>query len=200
MISIYQIKPAFQRLLRPMLHSLHRIGVQPNHLTVLAIATSLSVGLAFYLWPNGWMRLVLPLFLLIRMALNALDGMLAITYDQRSPSGELLNETGDVISDAALYIPLIALTDLNALSVIIFVWLAALNEFAGVIAKVISGVRRYDGPMGKSDRALVVGVTIFVSYFWHEVIRYLNPILYLSIALMVLSTYLRLRRCLRTGA
>jgi CDP-diacylglycerol--glycerol-3-phosphate 3-phosphatidyltransferase len=34
----------------------------------------------------------------------------------------------------------------------------ALNEFAGVLGAVVSGERRYEGPMGKSDRTLVWGV------------------------------------------
>ena len=199
MISIYQIKPAFQRLLRPLLKVLFKLGVLPNHLTLLAMFSSILIGIGFYVEPNGIMRLILPLFLLFRMALNALDGMMATTYELKSRAGEILNEVGDVISDAALYIPLIALTETSALVVIVFVWLAALNELAGILAKVISGERRYDGPMGKSDRALVIGLTLFIGYFWGGITLYLNIILSAAILLMVLSTYLRLKRCLKTG-
>lgn len=41
----------------------------------------------------------------IRMALNALDGMLARECNQQTRLGAILNETGDVISDIALYLP-----------------------------------------------------------------------------------------------
>jgi phosphatidylglycerophosphate synthase len=39
------------------------------------------------------------------MALNALDGMLARECNQQTRLGAILNETGDVISDIALYFP-----------------------------------------------------------------------------------------------
>lgn len=47
--------------------------------------------------------LALPIGLLIRMALNALDGMMARTYNQTSKKGELLNEIGDVVSDVFVF-------------------------------------------------------------------------------------------------
>ena len=37
-------------------------------------------------------------------------------------------------------------------------WLAAINEYAGVLGASVSGERRYEGPMGKSDRTLVLGI------------------------------------------
>ena len=40
------------------------------------------------------------------MMLNALDGMLAREFDRPTPLGALLNEIGDLVSDAALYLPL----------------------------------------------------------------------------------------------
>jgi len=43
--------------------------------------------------------------LFIRMALNALDGMLAKEYALQSKKGAMLNEMGDVLSDIALYLP-----------------------------------------------------------------------------------------------
>lgn len=38
------------------------------------------------------------------MALNAIDGMLAREFNQQSTLGAILNEVGDIISDAALYL------------------------------------------------------------------------------------------------
>ena len=46
-----------------------------------------------------------PVWLLARMALNAIDGMLAREFHQKSVLGGYLNEIGDVVSDAALYAP-----------------------------------------------------------------------------------------------
>ena len=49
--------------------------------------------------------LLIPVWLLVRMALNAIDGMLAREFGQKSGLGAYLNEIGDVVSDAALYAP-----------------------------------------------------------------------------------------------
>ena len=39
------------------------------------------------------------------MAFNAIDGMLAREFGQKSRLGAYLNELTDVVSDAALYLP-----------------------------------------------------------------------------------------------
>ena len=41
----------------------------------------------------------------LRMAFNAIDGMLAREFGQQSALGAFLNELTDVVSDAALYLP-----------------------------------------------------------------------------------------------
>jgi CDP-diacylglycerol--glycerol-3-phosphate 3-phosphatidyltransferase len=92
------------------------------------------------------------------MALNAIDGMLAREHGQKSRLGALLNELGDVVSDCALYLPLAVVPAFDARLVVGIVLLAALSEMAGVLGPTIGASRRYDGPMGKSDRAFAFGL------------------------------------------
>lgn len=91
------------------------------------------------------------------MALNAIDGMLAREHGQRSTLGAYLNELTDVISDAALYLPFAFVAPFGALSVGLVIWLAAVSEMAGALGPMVGASRRYEGPMGKSDRAFVFG-------------------------------------------
>ena len=72
----------------------------------------------------------------------------------QSSTGAILNELGDVVSDAVLYLPFAFLPGINDLLVIVLVILAILVEMTGVIAVQIGASRRYEGPFGKSDRAL----------------------------------------------
>ncbi len=156
--SIYQLKPAFQRLLRPLAGGLVRAGVTPNQVTVAALLLSAAAGAVVALLPEErWPLLLLPAALLARMALNALDGMMAREHGLASPLGALLNELSDVASDALLYLPLALVPPFPAAAVVVGVVLAALGELAGVAALAVGASRRYDGPMGKSDRALVFG-------------------------------------------
>ena len=102
--------------------------------------------------------LVLPFALALRMALNAIDGMMARELAMESRLGAYLNELGDVIADAALYLPFALLPGVNAPLVAIVVVLAMTSEMAGVLASSFGISRRYDGPLGKSDRAFAFGV------------------------------------------
>ncbi len=91
------------------------------------------------------------------MALNAIDGMLAREFKQQSHAGAILNEVGDVVSDAALYAPFFVLPGASLALGAAVIFLSLLTEFVGLLGHVTGAGRRYDGPLGKSDRAVVFG-------------------------------------------
>jgi CDP-diacylglycerol--glycerol-3-phosphate 3-phosphatidyltransferase len=159
MPSIYDIKPAFQNLLRPLTRSLASAGVTANQITVLAAALSIAVGACIAWQPLArWPLLLVPAFLFVRMALNAIDGMLAREHGQKSRLGAILNEIGDVVADTALYLPFARVPGFDPLLIVLIVILAIISEMTGVVAIQIGATRRYDGPMGKSDRAFLFGL------------------------------------------
>ena len=159
MASVYDLKPKFQSLLRPMVGAMASAGITANQVTIAAAVLSILTGAAVYHWPsNPRVLLLVPLVLFLRMALNAVDGMLAREHDQKSRLGALLNELGDVISDAALYLPFGLVPGLDLRLVVLAVVLAIIGEMTGVVAIQIGAARRYDGPMGKSDRAFWFGL------------------------------------------
>ena len=167
MPSVYDLKPKFQALLRPLANGVVRAGISPNQVTLLALAGSFVVG-AMPVCPAHkplWL-LALPVWLFLRMALNAIDGMMAREHNRATPLGAVLNEFGDVLSDLALYLPLAALDESARWPVILFALGAALTEFCGVLTRALGGTRRYDGPMGKSDRAFVIGALATATAFW----------------------------------
>jgi len=157
--SFYQFKPRFQSLLRPLVQSLFGLGITANQVTVMACGASVALGLALYALPGlstAWFALI-PAWMLLRMALNAIDGMLAREHGQQSVLGAYLNELTDVVSDAALYLPFARIAPFDPLGIGLLVLLAALSEMAGLQGLTVGASRRYDGPMGKSDRAFVFG-------------------------------------------
>jgi CDP-diacylglycerol---glycerol-3-phosphate 3-phosphatidyltransferase len=176
MPSIYQIKPHFQALLRPLVRGLAAAGVTANQVTLAAALLSVAAGAVLAYWAaQQLIWLLLPMVLFLRMALNAIDGMLAREHGQKSALGAFLNELCDVISDAALYLPFALVPEtqrliieyydklpvpqgIDPIVVIIAVLLAVISEMAGVIAVQVGAERRYDGPMGKSDRAFAFGL------------------------------------------
>ncbi|MBG6447737.1 CDP-alcohol phosphatidyltransferase family protein [Pseudomonas aeruginosa] len=159
MISVYQLKPRFQNLLRPGVQRLYRRGITANQVTLAACLLSLLVGaLVAGFASHLWLFALVPLWMFLRMALNAVDGMLARELGQKSDLGAYLNELTDVIADSGLYLPFALLPGVNPLWVVLVVLLAVISEYAGALGTMVGASRRYDGPMGKSDRALCFGV------------------------------------------
>lgn len=158
MPSIYDLKPRFQALLRPLARGLTRSGVTPNVVTSIAILGSLVVGvLVLGAKHRAVLLLLLPAWLFARMALNAIDGMMAREWQMATNLGAVLNEVGDVLSDLALYLPLAFVCQPASWAVVAFSLGAALTEFCGLLGRALGAARHYEGPMGKSDRAFLVG-------------------------------------------
>lgn len=166
MPSVYDFKPKFQNFLRPVLSAWHKAGVTPNQITWAALLGSFAAGALVLQAPQNplWL-LILPVWLFLRMALNALDGMMAREFNLKSPGGQILNETGDIVSDAALYLPLAYLRPDAFWAIVFFVFGALMTEFCGVVGQTLGAQRHYEGPMGKSDRAFWVGALALVSAF-----------------------------------
>ena len=134
MPTLYALKPRFQALLRPLVARMARAGISANQVTLLAAGMSCLVGAAIIWSGRTEAFLLLPVCLFLRMALNAVDGMLAREFGQKSHLGAYLNELGDVVADAALVAPFAMIAPFSPLSVFAVIFLAALSEYAGVMA------------------------------------------------------------------
>src|SRR5579872_5276786 len=162
MATLYSLKPDLQAMLRPFVAELATSGVRANEVTIASALASSAVGL-IVTW-NVQMRLLfllIPIWLFVRMALNAADGMLAREFDQKSKLGAYLNEIGDVVSDIALYVPFAFVPPLDFACVGLVIVLSIVSEFAGALGPTVGASRRYEGPLGKSDRALIFGALAF---------------------------------------
>ncbi len=201
MASIYDIKPAFQNLLRPLTRALASVSVTANQVTITAALLSAAVGACIYCYPNArWPLLVMPGFLFVRMALNAIDGMLAREHNMKSRLGAVLNEIGDVVADTALYLPLALVPGFSLRLVVIITILAIISEMTGVVAIQIGAGRRYDGPMGKSDRAFVVGLLALLLGLGVPAGRWLWVVQIAICVLLALTILNRARRALAESA
>ena len=197
MITIYQLKPKFQNLLRPLVHALYQRGITANQVTLFAcLGSILTAGIIAVSLPNFMILWLMPIWLFVRMALNAIDGMLAREHQQSSKLGAYLNELCDVISDTALMLVLLPIAGINSIAVFSVIFLALLSEYAGVMAPLIGEKRRYDGPMGKSDRAFVLGALCVALALNIISMTFLNGILWAMVALLIFTIYQRIQRAL----
>jgi CDP-diacylglycerol--glycerol-3-phosphate 3-phosphatidyltransferase len=198
MPTLYALKPAFQAKLRPLADRLAQAGVTANQITLLAAVVSIATGLvvaAFAAYRAVF--LLMPVVLFARMALNAIDGMLAREHGQASKLGMYLNELCDVVSDLALILTFATL--FPVWGVVAFAIAAVIAEYAGVLGVAAGNGRNYAGPFGKSDRALALGVIAFLIAcgLWVEAI---TPFVFPAMATLSLITAInRIRSGLRAG-
>jgi CDP-diacylglycerol--glycerol-3-phosphate 3-phosphatidyltransferase len=197
MASIYDIKPAFQNLLRPITCSLAVKGVTANQVTIAALILSHLTGLMLVLYYRQTdVFMLVPLAMFIRMALNAIDGMLAREHGMKSPLGAILNELCDVFSDAALYLPFALLPNVSGWIIVLFVVAAVISEMTGVIAVQIGASRRYDGPMGKSDRAFAFGAIALALGLGVPPASWMNELFGVILLLTLATSYNRASKAL----
>ncbi len=198
MISIYEIKPKFQQLLMPIVDWMRKIGMTPNQVTILALLLSMVTGIILSIFhENKWIYILMPIVMFVRMALNAIDGVMAKKYQMKSHLGLLLNELGDVISDLFLFIPFVFIAEDYGIGIMLFISLSIISEMAGVTVQVIGSSRRYDGPMGKSDRAFIVGFISFLIFVHLNIIPYLHFVFYVCSILMLINIYNRITKGLK---
>ena len=167
MNGLYAAKPWFVRRLKKVENLLVGWDVSADSLTAAALVVSLGCGLVLALGgildqPLLW--LLVPPLALVRLALNALDGSLACRKGTDRPFGEVINEMGDRLSDAALIgslafaapVPL-ALTALVATFV---------SSTAGLLGRALLGDRISGGPMGKADRLAAISLAALAAGLW----------------------------------
>jgi CDP-diacylglycerol--glycerol-3-phosphate 3-phosphatidyltransferase len=200
MASIYQLKSAFQNVLRPLTRALAAAHITANHVTLTALALSCFVGGVIAAHPDRTsLLLLLPGTLFIRMALNAIDGMLAREHNMKTRLGAVLNELGDVVADSALYLPLALVPAFNHWLVVGLVILAVMVEMTGVVAIQIGASRNYAGPMGKSDRAFAFGLIALLLGLGVAEGTWVTAALSIMLLLSLFTIYNRARLALREG-
>jgi CDP-diacylglycerol--glycerol-3-phosphate 3-phosphatidyltransferase len=198
MPSVYDLKPRFQKVLRPAMNALARAGITPNAVTVAAILGSIVAGpVVSQSATKPQLLLLLPVWLFMRMALNAIDGMMARELGMSTQLGAVLNELGDAISDIGLYLPLAFVYEPARWPVIAFSFGAVLTEFSGVLGRALGASRRYEGPMGKSDRAFVVGALGLATFFFPDVVKAWPWIFAIAALLTAVTCLNRVSKALR---
>ena len=200
-MTLYDIKPQFQSILRPIVKRLAIASVTANQITLFAMAGSIAVSALVSIFAHiNQVFLLLPIWMFIRMALNAVDGMLAREFKQKTDLGVYLNELCDVISDTALFIPFAFILPFSLTTVGLVIFLSVLSELAGVLGQTIGASRRYVGPMGNSDRALVfgaLGLWIGVGGVTPNWLYWMMPLLSV---LIIQTTVNRIKRALQEAS
>ncbi|MHB1261395.1 MAG: CDP-alcohol phosphatidyltransferase family protein [Thermoplasmatota archaeon] len=160
---VYGLKPRFRAALRPVLTFACRF--HPNAVSGAAVVFAVLAALALWQAPaRPWLLLVAPVLFFLRIAANALDGMVAQERGLASPRGEMVNEFSDRVNDTLILAGLAASGFVPPLLAAAVLVATLLVSYLGILPKAAGGSRRYDGPMGKADRMLLLGLACVVAW------------------------------------
>lgn len=156
-LGIYGIKPWFQKQLQPLVKALW--NVDPDVLTWSALGVSLGAGvLLYYSYERPFLAVLAVPLLMLRLALNALDGMLATQTGKARAAGEVINELADRMSDIGIFLPLSFWPDMKVHLVLLAMIAMLIVSYVGVLGKAAGATRVYSGVLGKADRMILLMV------------------------------------------
>jgi len=171
-----------------------------NQATLLGCVCVVLTAVCFYAGltvPGArWAIMCVPVFLVLRMAMNALDGMLAREYGTGSVSGEIWNEALDIIGDTVCYGILLFVPGFPVRPVVLLLILSWAAEYFGVLGKGMpGGVRRHETVLGgKPDRAVWMGLMALLLFFVPGFERVAGYYILLVCCFVLLTSVLRVRK------
>jgi CDP-diacylglycerol--glycerol-3-phosphate 3-phosphatidyltransferase len=169
-MRIYSVKPKFQKILEGDKKLLVKMGVGPTAINIAALIVSIFAGLVIFYSDND-LRLLyfIPLLAFVRIAFNALDGMVAReTKAKNQKFGEVMNEFVDRLSDCAFFLGLAFVSYVNMSWALLTLIAVLLVSYLGIVGKSAGGSRQYVGLMGKADRMFWLSVACILTAFTYN--------------------------------
>jgi CDP-diacylglycerol--glycerol-3-phosphate 3-phosphatidyltransferase len=197
---LYRLKGPFQKISEKFLTS----GMTAHQASGWGVIFIILICCVFYIPTSvpeySWLSGLAPLFIFLRLIMNALDGLLARRLNTASPAGEVFNELSDVIGDSLCYGFLgFAFPELfkSLIFVIVGIWFC---EFVAVLGKSLPhGVRRQDSLAGgKPERAVYLGlISILMALSVDQLERKVEVILILVGILVFMTGVYRVIKALK---
>ncbi len=193
-MGIYGIKPRFQQTLRIVEQPLVRWRVHPDVLTLSALGLSFLGGFSLFAsrW-TPWALIAIPFLSLLRISLNALDGMVAKDLGVARPWGEVLNELCDRLSDVAFFVGLASVPGVSMPLAVSVLLIMLISSYVGILSKATGAPRQFGGLMGKADRMLLLAVASIIALILPN-LPVFNGFLVLVLVGLVATILQRLRR------
>lgn len=163
--GLYVLKPWYTRRLQRIIDVAVTRHVSPDAFTAAGVVAAGLAGGALVL-STQWRpaAYAVPVLLALRLAGANLDGAVARARAVSRPVGALLNEIGDRLSDL-LILGCIALVTPQSLALLALI-AATLPTFVSLAVATAGGSRANGGPVGKTERCLLVSVGALFPSFW----------------------------------
>jgi phosphatidylglycerophosphate synthase len=139
------------------------LGIKANTVSYASVVSAAIACFLLWMSPRApWLLLVAPWFAMLRLYFNMLDGMVTVKAGEASPSGEVINELPDRISDVIIFAG-IAHTAYANTTLTYWVMLGMLLvAYIGILGKAVGARRQFGGLMPKPVRMyfLVLGCVV----------------------------------------
>lgn len=165
--GIYAIKPWWQRRLTSIEDTLVIHHIHPDLITLAGVGCAALIGIALFF--SAYIHLLIlavaPLAV-ARLAVNALDGLVARRTGMARPWGEVFNECCDRLADILVFVGLAFNPLVNATLVWGTLVCILFNSYLGTVSKAAGGKRQFGGLLAKADRMIYMGLFSYVVFFY----------------------------------
>lgn len=159
---------------------LHRLGLTPNHVSILGLFLAFFSALTYWQWRFHPLLLILaPLLMLASGLLDALDGAIARIYGESTKFGGFFDSLLDRYADSVILCGIIlgGLTEVSwglaaLIGSLLVSYARARAEAAGVKMESV-------GLAERAERIVIIALASFLSYLWLDALNW--SILFLAI-------------------
>ena len=152
---------------------LHRLGLTPNHVSILGLVLALLSAVTYWQWQlHPLLLIVAPLLMLASGLLDALDGAIARIYGEATKFGGFFDSLLDRYADAVILCGIIlgGLTELHwglaaLMGSLLVSYARARAEAAGVKMESV-------GLAERAERIVIIALASFISYVWLDALNW----------------------------
>lgn len=163
------IAAAFRATAQSAVQACLKHGIHPDWISYASMAAAAGAGLCFW-QAHAAPALLIPAVLLcmLRLWLNMLDGMVALSTGKASLRGELLNDLPDRVSDVIIFAGVAHSGLCHPLSAYWAAIGALLVAYVGLFGQALGGRRQFGGVMSKPWRMAMLtgGALITLGLLW----------------------------------
>jgi archaetidylinositol phosphate synthase len=162
-----KFKQRVQAQLTSVAESLHKLGLTPNHVSILGIILAVLSAITYWQWKFDPLLLILaPILMLASGLLDALDGALARQYGEATKFGGFFDSLLDRYADSIILCGIILgeLTEVSwglaaLIGSLLVSYARSRAEAAGVKMESV-------GLFERAERIVLLALVSFISYVW----------------------------------
>lgn len=168
-VSRRPIAAAFRRTAKAATQFCVLWGIHPDAISYLSVLAALAGALCF--WQSHTtpsLLMIAPLFCLLRLWFNMLDGMVAVAAKKASARGEIVNDLPDRISDVIIFV---GVAHSGLMNPLLGYWTAILSLFTayvGLFGQAIGGRREFGGIMSKPWRMVALSLGAWAMFVFRS--------------------------------